>query len=95
MRAVSDARRAADNLLNPTRPAAGPRQAATRRTPSSAPAGEGPATVDEFLAPARRALGLCPRCGGTLELVADGSINLRPAPFVSCASCEFCEEVVR
>ncbi|MES2341702.1 MAG: hypothetical protein V4597_08490 [Pseudomonadota bacterium] len=40
-----------------TRPTAGPSQAATRRTPSSARAGEGPATVDEFLAPARRALG--------------------------------------
>ena len=35
----------------------------------------------------------CPRCGGVLELVADGSIGLRPAPFRSCASCEFCEEV--
>ncbi len=34
----------------------------------------------------------CPRCGGVLELVADGSIGLRPAPFLSCNACEFCEE---
>ncbi len=33
----------------------------------------------------------CPLCGGPLELVLDGSIGLRPAPFVSCSSCEFCE----
>ncbi len=100
-------------------PTIGSRQADLRRPPSSAQAGEGPATVGNDrsnfekveasivrvgdaivrLTPkgpsSQRVLTPCPRCGGRLEIVADGSINLWPAPFVSCASCEFCEEVVR
>ncbi len=36
---------------------------------------------------------VCPRCGGVLQTVTDGSIGLRPAPFLSCSACEFCEEI--
>ncbi len=41
----------------------------------------------------QRVISPCPRCGGEMQIVVDGSIGLRPAPFVSCSSCEFCEEI--
>jgi hypothetical protein len=30
-------------------------------------------------------------CGGTLELVTDGEVNGKPAPFLACSGCEHCE----